>query len=560
LILTTFKGNIAAERLLSNRIAVFSFFWLVLFVLYLPAAHAGRVGDFPGWVESLRNKSFIDYVNRKGFITPSLYQFTQVLTYIFFRLFGAAPWPWHLLFITLHSVNALLLFTFFGGLLQSAQVRRSLFVAFCGASLFCVTPYNSEVIVWEPAFHYLLAVLLILLILHCIQAYLKVQKELYVFAAGLTFFLSLFSLELFYLTPFFSAALIICGSPDKGTLRKALIRFVAPQVLLFVFYQALLRMVYHQQMAHIGTETPVFTVFNFTKPLKYLFHVLLLGRFFPDAARASVYHFCESVPGMVCFYSLAAGILVIIVARFSRLQARDKVVLLVLFWVMMALGLLLPMWFPDTGLVIYDRYTYLLNAFLFMLLALLLNYVNGTRIFVAAILLLTIINIRYAHKVNSYWQQSAAVVNKLVETFPNDPSKKVLLLNLPECLDGVQMIGSRDDGEFRMSYNALMNQKLPNKVYDVEAAYMRGTTEGAHVNVINDSMAQVVLNQWGTWWIYYGYGAFDYENADYKVQMKDLGHWYYVVLRHPASEYLLLFSVGDQWRKVDWSKKNVDQY
>jgi len=146
-----------------------------------------------------------------------------------------------------------------------------------------------------------------------------------------------------------------------------------------------------------------------------------------------------------------------------------------------------------------------------------------------------------------------------VATFPNDPTKKVLLLNLPECLVGVQMVGTRDDGEFRMMYNSIRPDKITNLVYDVEAFYMSSPADGAHVNVVNDSTMKVILNQWGTWWLYYGYGATNYENADYKVIMRDQGHWYDLVLKHPANEYLILYTVADKWKKVDWNIKGADQ-
>jgi hypothetical protein len=122
------------------------------------------------------------------------------------------------------------------------------------------------------------------------------------------------------------------------------------------------------------------------------------------------------------------------------------------------------------------------------------------------------------------------------------------------------MVGTRDDGEFRMMYNAIMPHKITNPVYDVEAFYMRSPADGTHVLVINDSTVRVTLNQWATWWLYYGYGASSYENSDYKVEMRDVGHWYDVVLKHPSSEYLLLYSIGRDWKRVDMNKKNVDQY
>ena len=41
--------------------------------------------------------------------------------------------------------------------------------------------------------------------------------------------------------------------------------------------------------------------------------------------------------------------------------------------------------------------------------------------------------------------------------------------------------------------------------------------------------------------------------------MTDPGHWYQLILKHPASEYLILYQVGSKWKTVDWNKKNVDQ-
>ncbi len=81
-------------------------------MLYLPASQAGRVGDFPGWVTFLNSVGFVDYINRSESGIRSLYQFTQITTYGFYKIFGANAWLWHLLYVTLHAVNAFLLYTF----------------------------------------------------------------------------------------------------------------------------------------------------------------------------------------------------------------------------------------------------------------------------------------------------------------------------------------------------------------------------------------------------------------------------------------------------------------
>jgi hypothetical protein len=561
----------AANRIYTNvskymdkKSVVFAVYWLMVFVVYLPAAKAGRVGDFPGWVQAVTSKRFYDYVNRTDSGIASMYQFTQVVSYLFYQLFKADAWPWHLLYITLQALNAMLLFTFFGQLFKISSVKSPALVAFAGGLLFCLCPYISEIVVWEPSFHYLLGFLLMLLVLNCTQAFAVTNKILYAWLGGFIFLLSTFSLEIFYLTPLFVLSLAVyyrtVFQNDKTVFKKVLLYFTLPQFIFFALHFSLLRIIYHQGIAHVGSVAIQFTAFNLSKSLKYVFHILFFGRFFSETSRSSFYHFCESKAVVLLFYGMLLLVAVFIAVRFRRFSTPAKAVVLLFTWSALALGLILPLWFPDTGLVIYDRYTYVLDAFLLMFVALLLNNIGNRYLFTGLIAIYAFLNYRYTHKANAYWQQSADIVNNLVATFPNDPSKKVLLLNLPECLNGVQMIGTRDDGEFRMMYNSIMPRKIKNDVYDVEAFYMRGVTDGAHVNIINDSTVRVTLNQWGTWWLYYGYGATSYENKDFKVDMRDMGHWYDVILRHPASEYLLLYVAGKDWHKVDWTKKNIDQY
>ena len=56
-----------------------------------------------------------------------------------------------------------------------------------------------------------------------------------------------------------------------------------------------------------------------------------------------------------------------------------------------------------------------------------------------------------------------------------------------------------------------------------------------------------------------GHGGKSYETVDYKLNMKDPGHWYELTLKRPAAGFMLLYEVGDQWKIVDISKKGVDQ-
>jgi hypothetical protein len=542
---------------------IFSLFWAVIFVVYLPAAQAGRVGDFPGWVHFLNSVGFIDYLNRSESGIPSMYQFTQMVTLVFYKMWGANAWAWHLLYVTLHALNALLIFTFFRRLFFQAAIKNAASVAFSGAILFCITPHASEVVVWEPAFHYLLGLLLMLTALHCTQSFILTKQSRFAWWGGIVFFLSSYSLEVFYLTPLFVVTLalyyFIVLRCEKKVFVRVLLCFLLPQVVFFALNLVLLRTRYHEGVAHITSNSIRFNAATFSKALKYVFHILFLGRYFPREMRAKMYRFAESGAGLSLFYGTFLIIVAGIALRFRTMKSAAKTGVLLFTWVVLSIGLIMPLWFPDTGLVILDRYLYVPCAFIYIFLAFLLNGVLTTYLFIAVIFLYALLGLRFTHKANSYWQQSAKIVNNLVYTFPNDPSKKVLLLNLPECLDGVQMIGSRTEGEFAMMYDAIMPDKLKNPVYDVEAYYLQGPGDGAHVTVINDTACRVTLNQWGTWWLFYGFGATSYANEEFRVDMKDEGHLYELILKHPANEYLLLYEVDGQWKTVDWRIKNTDQ-
>ncbi|MGN6569249.1 MAG: hypothetical protein ACTHJ0_14910, partial [Flavipsychrobacter sp.] len=69
---------IGYKRLSKRDFALWGVLWLVVFVIYLPAAKAGMVGDFPRWIATMQQLSFKDYINDAG-----LYQFTQLTGYVF---------------------------------------------------------------------------------------------------------------------------------------------------------------------------------------------------------------------------------------------------------------------------------------------------------------------------------------------------------------------------------------------------------------------------------------------------------------------------------------------
>jgi len=222
--------------------------------------------------------------------------------------------------------------------------------------------------------------------------------------------------------------------------------------------------------------------------------------------------------------------------------------------------LVLPLWFGDLLLVTADRYSYFTCAFLYMLLSVLAAFITIQYIRVGMLAMYVLANLRFAIQVSRYWNKSARVVYSLLHNLPDARNKTMILLNLPQSMHGVPMIGAEKNSEYKLMHDLLIPEKpLTNTVYDALAYNMLTPTDGAHVNVVNDSTIKVTLNQWGTWWWFETRGANGYWTSDYKLNLRDPGHWYELTLRKPADQYMLLYSVGDQWKIVDMSNKNNEQ-
>src|SRR5687767_13283273 len=91
----------------------FLILWVVVAILHAPAWRAGFVTDAVDWLHDARTLPFKDYLNRPHSTIHSLYQFTQLITYCIYKLFGTARLPWHLLMISVQALNGFLLYRLF---------------------------------------------------------------------------------------------------------------------------------------------------------------------------------------------------------------------------------------------------------------------------------------------------------------------------------------------------------------------------------------------------------------------------------------------------------------
>ncbi|MBS1584393.1 MAG: hypothetical protein JSS82_02405 [Bacteroidetes bacterium] len=543
---------------------IFLVLWALLFVLYLPAVKAGFVMDFTGWLNQVKNYSFQEYINRDNFHVKSMYQLWQLFVYVFYHIFGTNFWAWHLLFVTSQALVSYLLYAFFLRLFIDSGVAGASTIALSGTILYSICPHISEVVVWEPTYHYLQAMALLLLILICIRNYFKTAASKHIWLALLCFTLSLFSLEYFYITPLFvlCLALYYRNTPgyDKKLFTRIGIRFIVPSIALVVGRTLLFKLLYNEWISRVGSGT-LFQSFSdyIVKPPRYVFHIIFLGRFFPHEVRQKVYSFCSSPIGLLIFYGLFVALCLFILVRYKSFRNKGKAAVLIFLFTILAMLIVLPMWFPELQLVTMDRYTYMLCAFIYMLIALLASYIAKRSVAVAVVALIGLVNLRYTIQVNRYWMKSARINNHLLDTYAIADDKITLLLDQPENMHGVPMIQATTGGEFKLMYNLLRNGHINGEVLDIVSMNMETPADGVFATVLNDSTIKITANQWGTWWWFDGFGAGDRENEYFKLHAPD-AHWYELTLKKDPSKYRLLYQVGGDWKTVDWSKKNEDQH
>jgi len=523
------------------------------------------VGDFPYWLEQVSTWPFSDYIHGKGF-SKSMCEFTQLNTYILYKTIGINKWAWHIVFISLHSISALLLYVLLSNIFRDAEIKNRKSLAFTSAILFIVTPMASEAVVWKPAYHFLLATIFILTVLILVQKYQRTPQNKYAIYAGVIYLISTFSLELFYVTPLLCLALSVFYFKTFGNhtniFKKTITYFWVPQIICVLFNLFLLKALHHSFISHYSNIPDLHIIDLASKPLKYLFHILFFGRFLPNTFRFSIYEFCESLLTLIVFYASLTGVLVWILATIKRRSGYAKTILLLSVFIMIILVYLSPLAFPNLLLVTYDRYSYLVSGFVFAMVVLLLNSLRSDIIKYSLVGLYITANIFFTLKVNGDWLASQKIINSLYKTFPAVGNKVVIQLNVPQCFDGVPMMDAQTspDGGFKLMYNEFSGNHINSDVYGVAAFNMISSGDGAHITVINDSVVNVTLNQWGTWWWFSGLGAFSYENEQFKVNMRDVGHEYQLVLKKPEDKYVVMFEADGKWKIVNWNKKNVAQY
>lgn len=534
--------------------------WLTVCLLHALAWRAGFVTDAIDWLHDAQTLPLKDYLSRSNSTVHALYYTTQLVTLGIYKLFGTAPLPWFLLFATMQAGAAYLLYVLFSSIFRFANLPKPRRIAFWGAAMFCVSPYISEVIIWKACFHYLQGLLLMLGVLVCMQRFLHSEhnRRRWVVFAVVLYLLSVFALEISYLTPLLTALLLLyyrrIGWFD-AVLRRAWIWFFVPQACMLILQLCLFHYTYGEWSSHgTGSALSVSLKDHLANGLKYAFHLFCFGRFWSQEWKEKVYMLCEKPFVLVFCYSILLIKLAWLHRRSRKGYGTEQVGFMLLLWTMLAMILALPMPLERLFDLSGNRYLYLVIAFGSMMFSLFGHAMKWRWLTVGVGSTWIVISACLTLRTSRHWQTSERIASDLLQNVEQADSSTTILLAMPYCYKGVPMINSWPHGNFARMHDVLCPQPLKGKVCDAMAFNMIAPSDGAEAKFVNDSTVRVTLLQWGTWWWYMDFGGRSYETPDYRIDMRDQGHTYDLVLKRPAGQYRLLCQVGDKWKLVNADK------
>lgn len=553
---------------LSGYRYLFFFLWIAIILLYLPAYEAGFYRDFYGTIKHFQEATFLDFINREGLKNQSLYQGTQFLLYTLLTVLGHHPIPWFLLFTGLHVLTGSLIFKFFTAFLEWIEVQEARPWILVGIILFLISPIVAEVVVWKASFHYYIAISIIFILLNGLLTYLKTETSKHLWWMWGLYFLSSYMLELFYLTPAFVLLIVIVlkwvGKINFRLFKKAIINVFLPFSLIWVLHLMTYHFIYGKWIAHyeFDLEHAFIPANALSQLLMYFIHIISMEAFLPMNQRLAIFDFTQ-LKGVRIFFALSLIFTVVLgIWKYRKLKGSTQLLWLVFMMSCMSSVLVLPMWFNTLTSITNDRYYYLLSVFLFMGLSIIV--LRGKRYktirFMIMGLYLTL-NLVATFSIVLDFRNSAKIQWGLLDHFQWQEADTVLLLNLPNNYNGILLFPADTLDAFKGHLKVFGYEPMKGQIYEVSSYNMQRFWDGAHVVVKDSWQLEVTPNQYGCWWWYRTLGAHDYENELYRFTLTNEGFSYRLDFKKPLGDgTVILFQNGDQWKEVDRSKINEEQW
>jgi hypothetical protein len=553
---------------MKQTLKIFLLFFLFLAVLYYPTRNSGFVTDFLGWQMAYDQQPFWQMLNGEGHNIKSFYHFTHILMFFMSKLFGIKGIYWYLVQSGMVAACGILVHTLFKKMSTLFGLKITEGISIIGILFWLSSPYMAEVMVWRAAFHYPLAFAIHIGYVILLLKYIEKQDKKYVFGSIALFIISLFSLEYFFVTPFLVLAtllFVVLNNRDNLALNKPLyLRSFAYFCLIPLSAIGLYVLAYHQiygkWVPHGRQNDAPFLLADlnsYSTYIKYTVKHLTFTRHLDEGTKVMVFNFIAQTKNAITAAIILLSSAIIGLWRFKKMSGFSKT----LFWTFTFYSLwLLPvvsLFFATLLLTENDRYGFTPSVFLMLGVALLLSKLPKPFFYGLSILYIGI-SLNLTYKTNQQWAQAGKVYWALIDNYKWQNTENVVLLNTPDCLNGMYMFRRGDYiSAFADAYDKYKKTNILANTREAMRYNMTNGNDGVYVIMDAPNALRIVINQYGTWWMMRNWGVDNYENEDYKIVVGNGD--YRLLLKPPAKKHTFLFHVGTEWKVVDTTKLNVAQ-
>ena len=533
------------------RLLIYPVFLLVCFLTFQSTKDYGYVTDYLGWLNRYRDSDFSDVWNCFGY--PGMHQFFHLINFILYKLIGKNVAVMGTVFILTHASVCYLVYRTFRLILEAVNPEHAGLIALFTGIFTALSPYAIEPITWDACFHYLLCTGLVFFAINFLTRYHLTKKNPFLYLHFLFFILALFTIELALVAPaifLIYLSLVVWASGDVKQLAGYWYRLVPIYVVLLVAYFILTKLSIGTWIGHYGAEqhlklSPTLLITTFAK---YLSKILLLSHFWKFTYKESWYTALSELWKSLAFL-FAIGLLVAMLYRTTKYKKLNQVLIASVVAFVFGLLPILNLFFVWIGWYENDRYSYFAAPHMYLFVTTLF-FIAFKKTYAYVWILFLVLNAFFLSKMIRTTRDAGTIVERLCQDFDYYDYKEVVLLCVPENLNGAYLF--RDYGNDGVTFNESLDwlgkRSYTGKMTNISEINLTSTIDSVGVQITSPKTIKVNIASWGSWFWRKGAGLSGSESDRYKVVPGDLS--FEVTVKDSVPGRIFIFNKGEKWQSV----------
>ena len=512
--------------LLSKNFSIFLFLvsWIFVFAIYFPGHKAMLIDDGISGLWEFKKLGFNGYLHSYS-MKSFYYGYFGFLALVYF-LFGTNPLGWFIVFSFLHALNTTFIFKAFQKLYAAFSLQNGQWIAFVGAILFLVSPYQSENVIWAATSHYSLTLFVLLFGIHWICDFMNNGasiKSIIVFHSLFIFALLTLEISFFFPVIFFLLFLIILVQQrNKSQAIPYLLKIAFLQILIVGIYLFIYHSLYGHWIPNRYDEPHSLSIAKLTITLaQQTVKLFSFIHFSEYKTREIVYEFCAHWKKT----SLILGTILLAISLFVFKKDKSKMLLL-LFFIISGIILFYPFlesYFMYLFRIENDRYLYFGSVFFLQAFVFVVFYFKPI-IRIPIILIYITAFVYFIFPTVKARRTSAKLYYNFIQKFPVAQEGKIIILNVPNyCADVYEF---RAKSRLPISIEAEYGMDISKKIIQVASYSSVSEKDSFEVNRINDTTLFVKTKTNGTWWMNESIGLTNYENEYFRLEKDEWGGYH----------------------------------